>query len=72
MRKKQKMNDSLVISYKDADGVPITSKVYSVSSVTSYSYYELTDNTMFLVWNDYRECFEWVYMSKCKLIKMPK
>ena len=72
MRKKQKMNDSLVISYKDADGVPITSKVYSVRSVTSYSYYELNDNTMFLVWNDYRECFEWVYMSKCKLIKMPK
>ena len=60
MKKKWKMNDSLVISYKDADGVPIISKVYNIS------------NTMFLVWNDYRECFEWVYMSKCKLIKMPK
>ena len=72
MRKKQKMNDSLVVSYKDVDGAPIISKVYSVSSVTSYAYYELNDNTMFLVWNDYRECFEWVLMSKCKLIKMPK
>ena len=60
MKKKWKMNDSLVISYKDADGVPIISKVYNIS------------NTIFLVWNDYRECFEWVYMSKCKLIKMTK
>ena len=60
MRKKQKMNDSLVVAYKDVDGAPIISKVYNIS------------NTMFLVWNDYRECFEWVLMSKCKLIKMPK
>lgn len=56
--KKQEMNDSLVVSYKDMDGAPITSKVYSISS------------TMFLVWNDYREHFEWVYMSNCKLAKM--
>ena len=54
------MNDSLVVSYKDVDGAPIIPKVYNNS------------NTMFLVWNDYRECFEWVYMSKCKLVKMPK
>ena len=60
MKKKWKINDSLVVTYKDADGVPIISKVYNIS------------NTMFLVWNDYRECFEWVLMSKCKLIKMPK
>lgn len=60
MRKKWKINDSLVVTYKDADGVPIISKVYNIS------------NTMFLVWNDYRECFEWVLISKCKLIKMPK
>ena len=60
MRKKQKMNDSLVVAYKDVDGAPIISKVYNIS------------NTMFLVWNDYRECFEWVLMPKCKLIKMPK
>lgn len=60
MKKKWKINDSLVVTYKDADGVPIISKVYNIS------------NTMFLVWNDYRECFEWVYMSKCKLVKMPK
>ena len=60
MNKKQKINDSLVVTYKDIDGVPIISKVYNIS------------NTMFLVWNDYRECFEWVLMSKCKLIKMSK
>ena len=60
MKKKWKINDYLVVTYKDVDGVPIISKVYNIS------------NTMFLVWNDYRECFEWVYMSKCKLIKMPK
>ena len=54
------MNDSIVVSYKDVDGAPIISKVYNIS------------NTMFLVWNDYRECFEWVLMSKCKLVKMPK
>ena len=60
MKKKWKINDSLVVTYKDVDGVPIISKVYNIS------------NTMFLVWNDYRECFEWVLMSKCNLIKMPK
>ena len=60
MKKKWKINDSLVVTYKDVDGVPIISKVYNIS------------NTMFLVWNDYRECFEWVYMSDCKLAKMPK
>lgn len=54
------MNDSLVITYKDGDGAPIISKVYSISS------------TMFLVWNDYREHFEWVYISDCKLAKMTK
>ena len=60
MKKKWKINDSLIVTYKDVDGVPIISKVYNIN------------NTMFLVWNDYRECFEWVLMSKCKLIKMPK
>ena len=60
MKKKWKINDSLVVTYKDVDGVPIISKVYNIS------------NTMFLVWNDYREHFEWVYMSDCKLAKMPK
>ena len=57
MRKKWKINDSLIVAYKDKDGASITSKVYNIG------------NTMFLVWNDYREHFEWVYI---RIVSLPK
>ena len=33
MKKKLKRNDSLVVTYKDVDGVPIISKVYNISTL---------------------------------------